>query len=60
MAAGVRAQGRGHVCKPTVRKQQEMNAGTQLACLFTQSGAIAHGPAVPTDRVGLPTSTNLV
>lgn len=40
MATGVRAQGRGHVCKPTARKQQEMNAGTQLAFLFTQSGPL--------------------
>lgn len=45
----------GHMAS-AIRKQREMNAGTQL----TFSRAPAHGAVLPTFRVGLPTSVNLI
>lgn len=43
-----------------VKKQREMYAGAQLTLQFMHSATPAHGIVLPTFRVGLPTSINLI
>lgn len=47
----------GHAAS-TLRKQKELNAGTQLSFFSIYFGTPAQGVVLPTCSVGLPTSPN--